>query len=180
MDVEKDDHSLIYNTTVTCAWKERQKPQNSWRRTLTFWAKTLTCYLLKTVTLRQKQDKIFTYAKNKKLFSNYYIHFMKTVTFQCCIYTFSCSIIQEMILILCILHMYNESSSNYVIFLKFQNTWEMWNKLGNIHGNVKRIRKYSWSILFSICGLQIFCPLKNTAHLINLMWFTTFVQGPPT
>jgi len=131
MDVRKHDHSLICNTTVTCVWKEWWKPQNSWCRTLNFWDKNLTCYLLKTVTLRQKQDKIFTYAKNKVLFSNHYIHFMKTVTFQCCtytfIYTFFCSLIQEMILILWVMHIYNESSSNYVIFLKFQNTWEMWN-----------------------------------------------------
>jgi hypothetical protein len=44
--------------------------------------------------------------------------------------------IQEMIIVLRVMHMYNESSSNYVIiFLKFQNTWGMlWNKLGNIHG----------------------------------------------
>ena len=145
MDIRKNDQSLIYNTIVTCAWKERRKPQNSWRRTLNFWAKTLTCYLLKTVTLRQKQDKIFTYAKNTIFFSNHYIHFMKTVIFQCCIYTFSCSIIQVMILILWVMHLYNESSSNYVIiFLKFHNTWEMWNKF---------IKKYSWSVLFSICEL---------------------------
>lgn len=133
MYVRDDDHSLIYNIIVTCAWQDWGKPQNSWCRTLTFWAKVLTCYLLKNVT-RQKQDKIFTYAKNKILFSNHNTHFMKTVTLHYCtytfIYTFSSSIIQEMIIVLWVMHMYNEPSSNYVIiFPKFQNTWEMlWNE----------------------------------------------------
>jgi len=41
-----------------------------------------------------------------KYYSVTIIYILQRLTFHCCIYTFSCSIIQEMMLILWVMHMY--------------------------------------------------------------------------